>query len=224
MPSISTSAHPAVPSPEDISIAPTSTTETRHADTSSATTNSITPAAVNIPLTNPESANSNNVSTILTTPISALHTTDNSSATSDPVTSPLPSVYISPGQDNALPTSPEEKSSLEPAGKDTAADKEDAMAQKKEQNEMNDNRNDRDDNDDGVKEAEDEKEKAPLVKSAVAKTEVQEENTKVDDDTMRKEKQINSTESNKNGELSGNEGMKEGEKQEETKSVDEKKV
>ncbi|XP_029904065.1 uncharacterized protein DDB_G0286299-like isoform X2 [Myripristis murdjan] len=223
MPSISTSAHPAVPSPEDISIAPTSTTETRHADTSSATTNSITPAAVNIPLTNPESANSNNVSTILTTPISALHTTDNSSATSDPVTSPLPSVYISPGQDNALPTSPEEKSSLEPAGKDTA-DKEDAMAQKKEQNEMNDNRNDRDDNDDGVKEAEDEKEKAPLVKSAVAKTEVQEENTKVDDDTMRKEKQINSTESNKNGELSGNEGMKEGEKQEETKSVDEKKV
>ncbi|XP_078141280.1 uncharacterized protein LOC144539604 [Centroberyx gerrardi] len=229
MTSISTStlAHPATPSPADISIPTTSTSATSHTYTTSATTNSTTPDEINLPpTTNPDPTNSNNVSTVLAPPISALPTTDNSSATSHHLTSPAPSVCDGPGQDGDLQTSPEERSSVEPEITGTA-DEEDEMVQKNKQGEMDESRkgdddDDDDDDDDGGKEAENEKEKSPLVNSAVARKEEQEDNMKADDNTARKETGLDKARSNKEGELCGNEGVIEDEKQEGTKSVDEK--
>ncbi|XP_023139987.2 mucin-2-like [Amphiprion ocellaris] len=119
--STSTIIHPAATSSTDISAPSTSSSETNPTDTTSTATSlkradttstpsSAATAAISSPLmTDSDPPLSNNVSTILTPAISSLPATDNSSATSHHFTTPAPS-NDSPGQDNDLQTSAEEKS------------------------------------------------------------------------------------------------------------------
>ncbi|XP_023251478.1 mucin-5AC-like isoform X1 [Seriola lalandi dorsalis] len=211
--SASTITHPAITSPADISAPSTSSSETTPTGTTStatslncadttSTTSSATTAAVSSTLSiDSDPPYTNNVSTTLTTPtISGLPATDNSNATSHHLTSPAHS-NDSTGQDNNLQTPPEERSSTEPAEKGTA-DEELDMVQKSKQTEMGENKvivN-------GGKKGENEK--PTLVTSEETRKEAEAE-----EDTMAEPP------SGKEGERCSNEGVVEGQKQEETKSV-----
>ncbi|XP_022597327.1 mucin-5AC-like [Seriola dumerili] len=211
--SASTITHPAITSPADISVPSTSSSETTPTGTTStatslncadttSTTSSATTATVSSTLSiDSDPPYTNNVSTTLTTPtISGLPATDNSNATSHHLTSPAHS-NDSPGQDNNLQTPPEERSSTEPAEKGTA-DEELGMVQKSKQTEMGENKvivN-------GGKKGENEK--PTLVTSEETRKEAEAE-----EDTMAEPP------SGKEGERCSNEGVVEGQKQEETKSV-----
>ncbi|XP_039984893.1 mucin-17-like isoform X2 [Xiphias gladius] len=218
----STSAitHPAIPSPADISVPSTSSSETTPTGTTStstslkrADTTSTTSSATTAVLSSTLSIDSNtpytdNVSSTLTTPtIPGLPATDKSCATSHHSTSPAPS-KDSPGQDTDLKTSPEERSSAEPAEKGT--DEELEMVQKSKQTEMDEN----EEVVNGRKRSENEK--PMLVSSEETRKEVQEESVKAEKDTMTE------SPSGKEGERCGDEGVVEGQKQEETKSLSQK--
>ncbi|KAG7230503.1 hypothetical protein INR49_024612 [Caranx melampygus] len=150
--SASTCPHPAitdspagtsVPSTSSSETTPTGTTSTatslNHADTTS-TPSSATPAAVSSTLSiDSDPPYTNNVSSTVTPPtISGLPTADNSSATSQHLTSPAYS-NDSPGQDTNLQSCPGETSSMEPAEKDTADEKLE-MIEKSEPIEMDENK------------------------------------------------------------------------------------
>ncbi|XP_044050727.1 flocculation protein FLO11-like isoform X2 [Siniperca chuatsi] len=221
--SSSTITHPGTSSSADISAPSTSSSETNPTDTTTtatslnhaattSTTSSATTAAISSPLlTDSDPPYTNNDDTSLTPTISGLPATDNSSATSHHLTSPAPS-NDSPGQDNDLQTSPEERSSVEPAEKGTHEKFE--MVQKSKQTVMNESKKDVD----GGKESESENEKPALVNSEVIK----EERVKPEEDTVKTEVGMAEPASGKDGGLHGDEGVIEGQKQDETKSVGEK--
>ncbi|KAM3877000.1 uncharacterized protein ACN63O_012293 [Diretmus argenteus] len=159
-------------------------------------------------------------------PVSAaLPPTSSTSPTTADVTSPKSTDCIksfsTPAQTHPATPSPADISipstSTSTTGH-TAADGEDEMVQHNQQREMDESRKD----DDGRKDTENKEEKSILVNSAVTRKEVLEKNTKADDNTMRKETGLEKAQSNKDFELCGNEGVIEGEKQEGTKSMDEK--
>ncbi|XP_031170025.2 serine-rich adhesin for platelets-like isoform X1 [Sander lucioperca] len=206
--------HPDTPGPADISVPSTSSSETdttsttttslNRADTTS-TTSSATTAAICSPLmTDSDPPYTNNVSTTLTTTI------DNSSATSTHLTSPAPS-NGRPVQDNDLKTSPEERSSVEPAEKGTA-DEELAMVLNSEQTEMDESKK----VGNGGEKSENENEKPTLTSdSEVIIKEVQKESVKPELDTMKSEVGMAEPTSGKDDELCSDKGEMEGQKQEE---------
>ncbi|XP_067446396.1 mucin-2-like [Thunnus thynnus] len=218
MNSTSTITHPAIPSPADISVPSTSSSETNPTDTTTTTNASLTTAAaVSSPLmTDSDLPDPNNDSATLTPTISSLPATDNSSATSHHLTSAAPS-NDSPGQDNDLQTHPEERSSLEPAVKGTA-DEELEVVQKSKQTEKNESKTVID----GEKESENYNEKPAEVNSEVTKKVVQEESVKPEEVTVTTEVGTAQPASGKEGLLFSNEEAIKGQNQEETKAVDEK--
>ncbi|XP_031702404.1 cell wall protein DAN4-like [Anarrhichthys ocellatus] len=209
--STSTVTHPALPSPAEISVPSTSSSETnptdtpstasslKHADTTS-TTSSATAAAICSPLmTDSDPPYTYNVSTTLTPTI------DNSSATTH-LTSPAPS-HDNPGQD--LQTSPEERSNVEPAEMGTADEKLEKVKKSK-QTEMDESKKVVD----GGKESKKENEKPALTSnSEVIIKEVQEESVKPEEDAIKSEVGMAEPASRKDGELCRNKGEIEGQKQ-----------
>ncbi|XP_076583645.1 uncharacterized protein LOC143318975 isoform X2 [Chaetodon auriga] len=219
----STITHSVTPSPADISAPSTSSSETNPTDTTTTTTTSLnradttsttssaTAAAISSPLpTDSDPPYSNNVSTTLSPTISGLPTPDNSSATSHYLTGPAPS---NSGQDNDLQSFSEERSSVEPAEKET--DEELEVVQKIKQTDTDDSKKVID----GGKESENEEEKPARVNSKVIKEELQEESVKPEEDAVKTEVGMAEPASWKDGELFSDEGVIEGKKQEETKSV-----
>ncbi|XP_054473129.1 mucin-2-like [Anoplopoma fimbria] len=216
MNSISTSiiTDPATQSPADISVPSTSSSETNPTDTTStatslnradttSTSSSATGAAICSPLmTDSDPPFTYDVSTTVTPTI------DNSSATTPHLTSPAPSID-NPGPD--LQTSPEKRSSVEPAEKDTADEKLE-MVQNSEQTEADESKK----LVNGGKESKSENEKPALTSnSEVMMKEVQEESVKPEEDTMKTEVGMAEPASGKDGELFKNKVEIEGEKQEE---------
>ncbi|XP_041797152.1 flocculation protein FLO11-like [Chelmon rostratus] len=228
MDSISASiTHPATPSPADISAPSTSSSETNPTDTTTTTTTSLnradatsttssaTTAAISSPLpTDSDPPYTNNDSTTLSPTISGLPTPDNSSATSHNLTGPAPS---NPGQDNDLQSSSEERSSVEPAEKDTA-DEALEMVQNIKQTDTDESKKVVD----GGKESENGEDKPAPVSSEVIKKELQEERVKPEEYEVKTEVGMAEPASGKDGELFSDEGVIEGQKQEETKSLAEK--
>ncbi|XP_071344427.1 uncharacterized protein [Trachinotus anak] len=216
--SASTISYSAIHSPTDIPVPSTSSSETTPTGTTStttslncadttSTTSSATTAAVSSTLSiDSDPPYTNNVSTTPTTPtISGLPANDNSSATSHHLTSPA-HCNDSPGQDTNLQTPPEERSSAEPAEKGTA-NEELEMVQKSKQWVMGESKG----GVDGGKKYENEK--PTLVSSEETRKEVQEKSVKAEEDTMA------DPPSGKEGEQCSKEGLVEGQKQEESKSL-----
>ncbi|TKS70122.1 Capping protein [Collichthys lucidus] len=217
--STSTITHPTTPSPADISAPSTSSSETNPTDTTTTTSSlnradtTSTPssaAAISSPLlTDSDQTYTDNISTT----ISDMPTTDNSSATTHHLTSPASS-NDSAGQDNDLQASPEERSSVEPA----ASDKEREMVQKSEKAEMDESKKVAV----GGKESENEKDEPALINSEVMSKEMQEESVKPEEDPVKTEVETAEPASGRDRELSRDEGVIDGQKQEETKSASEK--
>lgn len=126
------------------------------------------------------------------------------------MTTPAPS-NDSPGQDNDLQTSPEEKSAVEPAEKGTA-DEAPEMVQKSKIPELDEKKEVIVDE----KKSEGGKEKPTLGNSDVTREDVQEESVKAEEDTAAEPA------SGKAGERRKDEGVIEAQKQEETKSTGDK--
>ncbi|XP_027137438.1 flocculation protein FLO11 [Larimichthys crocea] len=219
--STSTITHPTTQSPADISAPSTSSSETNPTDTTTTTSSlnradttstpsSAAAAAISSPLlTDSDQPYTDNISTT----ISDLPTTDNSSATTHHLTSPAPS-NEGAGQDSDLQASPEERSSVEP----TASDKEREMVQKSEKAAMDESKKVAI----GGKESENEKDKPALVNSEVISKEMQEESVKPEEDAVKTEVEKAEPASGRDCELSRDEGVIDGQKQEETKSAGEK--
>uniref|UniRef100_UPI0037E7B34F uncharacterized protein n=1 Tax=Semicossyphus pulcher TaxID=241346 RepID=UPI0037E7B34F len=221
--SASTITHPATSSSADISSPSTSSSETNPTDTtttttsinrsdSTSTTSSATAAAISSPpTTDSDPPHTNSVSTTLMPTSSDLPTTDNSSSTSLHLTGATPSKE-SPGPDNELQTSPEDRAGEEPAKKGTADEKIEMVKSK--ETEMDESKMVVD----GGKESENENEKHALVNSEEMSEKVQEASVKPEDHTMKTEVGTAKPSSGKDGD----EGLIEGQKQEEAKSDGEK--
>ncbi|XP_067342402.1 uncharacterized protein [Channa argus] len=211
---------PATLSPIDTSVPSTSCSETTPTDTTSTITSlthaditftpsSATTAAITSPFTtDSDPQHTDHVSLTLTTPIiSGLPSTDNSSATSQHLTSPAPC------NDNSdLQKLPEDISSVEPAEKGTAADEVVKMVQISKPTEMDETK----EVVNGEKKSEDHSEKATLVASEGIRKEVQEEGVKPEEETMA------APASGKECVRCSDKGVVEGPKQEEAKSVKDK--
>ncbi|XP_068444703.1 uncharacterized protein [Clinocottus analis] len=209
--STSTITHPATPSPAEISVPSTSSSETNPTDTTStatslnrvdttSTASSATTVAICSPLmTDADPPYTYDVSTTQTPTI------DNLSATTHHLTSPAPS-NDNPSQD--LQTSPEERSSVEPAEKGT--DEKLEIVQKSKQAEIDENKKVAD----GGKESKNEKEKPPLTSNnEVIMKEVQDESVKPEENTIKSE--VAEPASGINDDLCRNKRGIEGQKQEE---------
>nr|XP_020463751.1 mucin-5AC-like isoform X2 [Monopterus albus]XP_020463761.1 mucin-5AC-like isoform X2 [Monopterus albus] len=205
-------SRPATPGHPEISFPMTSSSETAstqttstttslgHADTTSTSSSATTVAVSSLLMSESAPPYTDNISTALTTPtIFGLPATDNSSAASHHLTSP--------SEDKDLQTCTKERSSVEPAEKDSVVDKVVELTETDENKEV----------DDGGKKNEDENEKPMLGNSEVTTKEVEEESVKTKEDTLAQPPLV------KEGEQHSDEGaMIEGQQQEETKSASEK--
>ncbi|XP_053276427.1 uncharacterized protein LOC128438073 [Pleuronectes platessa] len=224
-------SHPVMPSPTDncvpftscVETTPTDTTSTttttlNHAETTPTSSSATTAAVSSTRATDSDPAYFNDVTTTLTIPATpTIYVSDSSSETSQHFTSPAHS-HNRPGQDKDLQTSPVEQPSAEPAEKST--DEEIEMVQKSKQTEMDEEK--------GVVDDEKRHEKPPLDSSEETRKEVQEESETAEEDAVAEPLsgkegewcEVSDEVEVKEGEVE--EGVVEGPKQEETKSVGEK--
>ncbi|KAM3625106.1 uncharacterized protein V6R79_006914 [Siganus canaliculatus] len=226
MDSISTSivTHPASPSSADSSVPSTSSSETNltnpmttaasltHADT--CTTSSETAATISSPpLTESDPSSTNDVSTSHIPANSGVPTAVNATATAQHLTSPEIS-NDGEGRNKDLQTSP--GPTVEPTKKE-AEEKLD-LIEKSKQTEMGESKK----VEDGGKKGANEKDKPALASSEAIRKEMQEEGVKPGEDTVKTDVETAEPASGKAVKLRSDEIVKEGQKQEETKSVGEK--